>query len=422
MQNCRPLTFRELISNTRPKLRARYTRAYLNLKSGKVTSIDNAPAKVESFVKYEKMSEEAKEERKPARLIQHRSYEYLYLLKKYMLPIVKTIKQSDRLTIAGQKINTILGAGLNSKQMADRIHHLFERKTECVALCLDHSKWDGHFNEQLQNVAFDIWLGILHDSNYRRPLRWLLRNQRRNKCKSQSGLKYVVNNTRMSGEYTTSIENSIVNYMILQSVFPTAFIMVNGDDSIVFLSNAEYKQTPSDLRTVFREFGQDTKIDRVARRLTDISFCQCSPLLINGELRMVRDPIRCMSRSGYTALNLVSYDRYLCGLGLCELAANTGVPILQSFSLHLIQKGGATSPSTSVDRFPYALEEEIRIQPITSESRAEFENAFGISVAEQLAWEKQLQSSISADYLEKYKSFHRLNVLGDDDSPPLSSF
>ncbi|APG76637.1 hypothetical protein 2 [Wenzhou tombus-like virus 14] len=404
------------MEETRAKIRSRYHRAYLTLKSGKKWLFDKSLAKVKSFVKFEKMSMEAYDERKPARLIQHRSYEYLYLLKKYMFPLSKALKNCTTKLDTGQPINTIFASGLNSKQLGERIHQMFTQFPNCVALCLDHSKWDGHFNKELMELAHNFWKTLInHLKRFVKMVITLLVMQKKNYATTQHLLNYIFDAIRCSGEWTTAIENSKVNYTILKAVFPSAWILVNGDDSIVFIDRSEFnKLNIADILQEFKIFGQETKLDRVATCMEEISFCQCSPINFGEYYKMVRDPIRAMSRAAYTSIEMTKdlLPRYLSGLGLCELSANSGVPILQSFALHLITKGDSSSPTTAVDRYPYAFEEDLRVIDVSYQTRHSFELAFGMSIPEQLEYERMFQHNVSSSYLEKFKHFHQAERVG----------
>ena len=144
----------------------------------------------------------------------------------------------------------------------------------------------------------------------------------------------------MSGEYTTSIENSLVNWWILQTLFPNASIVVNGDDSLVFLDRHEFDKI--DMKTIlseFSKFGQETKLDRISTVIEEIDFCQCSPVLIDGRYRLIRKPWRVLGRTQLSSYDLTSknIDKYLAGIGICEMTQNCGAPILQQFCLKIIE-------------------------------------------------------------------------------------
>lgn len=404
------LTISEVMSNTRPKLRKRYLRAYNNLFSGTKNIFDNI-AKLETFIKWEKMDTVKVDERKPARLIQHRSYEYLYLLKATMLPLKHMLYECEE-EFMGQSVASIFGSGLDSEGLADAICEHFNHYSDTVALCFDHSKWDGHYSLDLMNVIHPLWISL---SNRSSLLRLLLRSQRYNRGQTQHGLRYRSVGTRASGEWSTSLENSVCNFLLLKTVFPNARVCVNGDDSIVFVRKADYENCNfTQITEQFRDLGQETKLDAVAFEIEQISFCQCKPVYINGRYRMVRDPIRTISRCSYTGLDVENcLDRYLAGLGLCELAANPGVPILQEFALKLIEQSNFASPTTAARQHNLDEFKPSQYCPVTHDNRANFEKAFGFSTAEQIELEKAFSTAKTDQlfkYIDRYKYFHIDNV------------
>lgn len=400
------LTISEVMMNTRQKLRKRYRKAYDNLFLGTKNIFDNI-AKLETFIKWEKMDTVKVEERKPARLIQHRSYEYLYLLKATMLPLKHMLYECEE-EFMGQSVASIFGSGLDSEGLADVIREHFDHFSDTIALCFDHSKWDGHYSLDLMDVIHPLWIKLSDRSSL---LRLLLRSQRYNRGQTQHGLKYRSVGTRASGEWSTSLENSVCNFLLLKTVFPNSRVCVNGDDSIVFVRREVYEKCDfTQITEYFRDLGQETKLDAVAFEIEQISFCQCKPICINGKYRMVRDPIRTISRSSYTGLNVENcLDRYLAGLGLCELAANPGVPILQEFALKLIERSNFASPTTAARQHNLIDPKPSQYRPVTQENRANFEKAFGFSSAEQIELEQVFSTAKTSrlfEYIDRYKYFH----------------
>lgn len=397
----------ELMKNTRTELKSRYQRAKEALNKGYHASL-HIMAGVKAFIKFEKMGQDKIEEGKPARLIQHRSYEYLYLLKSLLGPAADALKKSETKISKTQCIKDIFGVGLPNETLAGRIVETYSKHNDCVVLCLDHSKWDGHYSLEIMKVLHEFWLSIV-DAKNKSLLKKLLSLQEINRGKSQCGLKFKTFATRMSGEYTTSVENTLANYFILKSVFPDSSIIACGDDSLVFLDRKIFNELDlSTLSQKFSHFGQDTKLDRIAHEIEQIDFCQCSPVLVDGKYRMVRKVDRLIGRIQYTNydLNETKLSKYIAGLGLCELANHPGVPIIQELCLTLLNKSGYKSPlRLAIDREGMVSESTAAYKTITMETRASFERAFGITPFEQIMIEK----SFGANYSEQAKQFIKKN-------------
>lgn len=400
-----------LMHNTRLKIRGRYDRAYRNLSNGMMYSLGTM-SKIQTFIKFEKMPIEKLEERKPARLIQHRSYEYLYLMKSVFGPLSEHIKKSEVIiNNSGQQLKEIFGVGLTNQETANRIHSLFLRHKDCVVLCLDHSKWDGHFNEVLMSNMHDFWDTVTKNNrSLNKLVKRLLTLQRVNNGRTKGGIRYRTPFARMSGEYTTSIENSLANYFLLQTTFPNASILVCGDDSLIFLDRKDFEGiTESWIKEQMALFGQDTKVDRIAYTMEEIDFCQCSPIeKEQGSYVMVRKPERLLSRIQYTdyKVNEQNIKKFRNGLALCELANCSGIPILQQFCKHIIENNNFSGPSEQAKPlYDMVNEQRLHLEEVKDLTRVSFEKAFGISVQQQLDVERRLSTKEDKRF-EKYLSKH----------------
>jgi hypothetical protein len=199
--------------------------------------------------------------------------------------------------------------------------------------------------------------------------------------------------SRCSGEYTTSVGNSKTNVVMIRYVFRGAVIkvIVNGDDSVVIMEYEDWRILFNEefIRIEFKKFGMDTKIELVTLKFEEISFCQCNPVLINGVYKMVRNPIRVLSRIQYTDLRPEQHESLIRGLGYCEVALNSGVPILSKLGEWLISLVGtgkinkAVVPGFKLGNYSYS--------DVTMANRWSFYEAFGISPIEQISIENTLK-------------------------------
>lgn len=402
-----------LVNNTRPALRGRYINAHRNIVNNRIF-LDDHYSKLSTFIKYEKAAIEKLE--KPARLIQFRSYEYLYSLKSYVLDHTLTIKDNPDVEWNGQRISEILTKYHNQKGCAEVLLKSWECFANPVAICMDHSKFDGHYAPELLEIEHMYW-NSLYNSKF---LKFLLNKQFHNKARTQNGLRYKMRGHRCSGEYTTSEGNSLINYaMILcyikHSNINNFKIHVNGDDSVLIIEQSEmYKLLNVDY---FKNFNMETEVDKVAYHFQEISYCQCSPVRINGEYKMTKEPTRAMSRAAYCDSKYFKcMSRFLAGSALCDLLSYQGTPVLQSFFLMLLRLSNLSKPLGSVDKRPslYSGNCEVNVTQIDETTREDFSIAFGMTPSEQRLLEKyfdglhqQTEKSVS-DYINKYKlfSFH----------------
>jgi len=388
----------KLIQFTRQKILARYRNAYQSLLKGR-TLVTNRLALAHAFVKVEKMKDG--DEYKPPRLIQHRSYEYLYMLKRGVLDFSKTIRENRELWFH-QPVNTVFTKNMLPRDSLRVMIDSWDSMSDPVALCLDHSTYDARKTLESLTVEHEFW-----NKTFDSPiLRKLLNCQLDNRGYSKGGISYNVRGTRLSGEYTTSDGNSLDNACMLASFVKNCskfFIFVNGDDSVVFVERSDYEEHVPGLEW-FEQFNHKTKLDVMTDEFRRITYCQCSPVRIMGEWVWVKDPIRTITRSSYCRAEYYKcLGRYLCSIGLCELAINSGVPVLQSWAEFLISSGGLVKPLGSVDKIPAQLAGGVsRLQPITDQARSDFEVAFGISIQQQLDMERAFAGDITRTQLEAY--------------------
>lgn len=345
--------------------------------------------RVAAFVKYESAELDIKDppELKAPRLIQHRHPGYCYTLAQYLKPLEHYLF-SRRF---GHRVRRPwITKGMDSWQVGKRLSQM-DRWNDTVFIELDHSRFDSSLRLELRDIEFKFYERFFKGDEW---FRTLIRAQRHNIGRTRNDIRYTVAGTMMSGEYNTSLGDSILNYGALRYwAGPEADIIVNGDDSVVAVPRRVFERLDFNW---FQEIGFKTKYD-IRYSLHDVTYCQCKPVRIDGRWRMVRNPWRVMSRAAHTCKSYPNSELYaeLChAKGLGELCCNTGVPILQEFALRMI----ACNPRFSKKAFDrYMLENRrrevftTRAQPVTAQARLDFELAFGVTAAQQLSLERALQ-------------------------------
>lgn len=407
---------KEVMNSTRKSIFRRYNNAYRTLLTNRL-SYNEINGRLDSFVKYEKWSLEKILAGKTPRVVQHRSFEFLYLNKSFMLPIVSKLKSCSDF-IYGQEVNSIFMKYYKNYQQINIIRKYWNKFKHPVCLCLDMKAFDGHVTTSLLEIEQSFWLSFYTGLDFR-VLKKLYKSQLTNIGMTKGGIKFKKKGSRVSGDYSTSDGNSLINYLMLRAYLNylkiDGYIFVNGDDSMVIIEkpNVEF-----DLNTLsfFNIFGMECECDRIAEYFEDINFCQANPVRINNNYRFVKSPFRTMSRTTVCPSQYINcIDRYLSGIGLCELASNVGVPILQAWSLKLLFDSGFTKPLGSIDK-SYSLfvnEELITINPISEDTRQSFSMAFKISPLEQIELENFLLTGHSIsnpkliNFINKYNKFHK---------------
>lgn len=408
-----PVDHKTLIENTRSTIRKRYKTAYFNLRT-RVVNISSRETTSKTFVKYEKIPIGKYDDGKPPRLIQFRDFTYVYSLKKQVLGHSLAMKSgADIEWMYGQQANTVFTKLYDNYGIARVLFQSWSYFTEPVAICLDHSKFDGHYHSELLKLEHDYWLRL----NPSRELKILLEHQLVNRGRTVHGHKYKVEGTRLSGEFTTSEGNSVMNYAMLvtwlqASGITNARVHVNGDDSVVIIEHVELsKLLPY---SFFLNFNMETEEDRVVDDFRLISYCQSQPIRVikDGQLTwyMVKEPLRTLARLQYSDDRYLSiWRRYLSGVGLCELACNSGVPVMQALALVLVSQ--SEKPLGSVDKAPALHSGNLScFANVHDVTRIDYEVAFGITPSLQKELELGFAGAIRSPTdlkltLDKYKLF-----------------
>lgn len=403
-------SIKSVVLNSRPSVRGRYKRAYRDLVYKRLY-IDDVFSKSTAFVKFEKIPMTKYEEGKSPRLIQYRSFEYLLLLKSCLKPFSDAIKEGNVVNpVNGQNMSSIFTKTMTPRQIAVAMKESWDSFAHPVGVCLDHSKFDGHYDELLLESEHAMWL---HMFNNKKLLKRLLNCQINNKGRTQNKLTYFVKGTRLSGEFTTSDGNTTTNINMIEqwlgdSEITNYRLHVNGDDSVVIIDIADLdKLLPL---TYFNNFNMETELEGLAYDFRQITYCQSSPIRIQGEWLMVKNPKRTLSRISYADSKYVNCrERYLLGTNLCELAVSSGVPMIQSFCLRNLSN--KARPLGSVDKTPakIASQESLMVRPINDQTRDDFHVAFGISKVNQILFETWMAgetNELALINIERYKNFH----------------
>lgn len=372
-----PWSFQAVIDHYAGGKRIRYMRARENLRK---YGFRTAHANVRMFLKDDKYLEDGLKE---PRCIQYRAMEYCLLLGRYVHAIEKHVYQAE---VNGSRV---IAKGMNSYERAQWVVDAWNSFDGPVAVLLDHSKYDAHVSVPLLDIEHRFYRACFG------PNKWLARLlalQLVNKGYTKNGTRYMVKGTRMSGDVNTGLGNSVVNYAMLAEVLGhlPGRILVDGDDSIIITSTVCLTELRDRVQKMCPLFGMETKAD-LAFGMQEVEFCQCRPVELSTGWRMVRNPERVIQRSPWTTRNYneKGNQRLLRTIGLCELACNNGVPVLQAYSQDLASKGhGRVLQDHWSARA--LLERGTGVQPITAAARMSFYQAWGITPEQQVTMEKGL--------------------------------
>lgn len=392
------LSEEEFLARCTPRLRTKYRKA---LESVRISGLTEKDARVKMFVKYEKDPQLTIRDKCP-RGIQYRNPRYTATLACWLRPVEDVLFKSSIKGVLCPVEDRVFAKGLNSYQVASRLRAM-QKWSNTVWILLDHSRFDAHVVPALLRAEHAVYNRVYV---YNEELKRLLAMQLFNKGRTKCGIKYRCKAKKMSGEYNTSLGDSIINLAMLMrwTEGTSAEILVNGDDSVIAVSEDEFDHLDMGM---FDEVGFTTKVE-VTRNFANVEFCQCKPVPMgDGTYRMIRNPYRTVSKGVCTTKKypgVKTYQRLLSAMGTCELACNDGVPVLQSFASYLLRHGKGATPIAIDDWYEWrvALEPRARKpQPreISQECRAGFSISFGIDVVKQIALENYFDTEQHDEYV-----------------------
>lgn len=367
-----------------PGSRRRYLRAFSHIKT---RGLDSGFTKIKAFVKIEKWDESLLTKKAP-RLIQFRSYEYCALLSQFLIPIEQKLWSYEENGI------NVFAKGLSTLTIAKVIVRMSELWDDTIFVMADHSKFDSCILSKWIKLEEKMYMNCAMDEE----LEWLMQQQQQNRGLTRNGIRYRCVARKMSGEYNTSLGDSVINYCILKDVFRNVehHIFVNGDDSVIAVRKSQLHKI--DLtEQQWLKYGMKTTYE-ITDDVEQVEFCQCKPVMIRqGVYRMVRKPDRVMSR-GIVAVKRyqgIAWNRLVKSIGMSEMACHDGIPVLQAFAEHLMRAAGDVKHINS--EISMHARNERTLNPlhkkITDEARNSFYRAFDIPPSKQISMEQWLDAN-----------------------------
>jgi len=379
-------SFREVINHYSGAKKKEYERGAQSLSDDPLNF--KKDAKVRMFLKDDKYHIDTLEtkredaEIKPARCIQFRNKRYGLTLATYLQPLEHKVY-----SLVDRTGTFVFAKGRNMDQRASDLAAKWDSFVNPVGILLDHSKFDCHVKEEhleQEHAFYENWF------KGDQKLSMLLRMQKRNSGSTHLGTTYRTVGTRMSGDQNTGLGNSCINYGMLRPFGgENAAYYIDGDDSVIIVERADLNKLDF---SFFELMGMSTKHE-VVYELEKVEFCQCRPVYDGVNWHMVRNPMRVLARLPWLTnkKHLPVIPRYLKSIGMCELALNLGIPVLQSIAESYMKAGGGKYIVT--DRHYLAKDMYIKpwnakSVPIRQVTRESFERAWAISIEEQEKLEK----------------------------------
>jgi hypothetical protein len=390
-----PWTYEEVVAKYSGAKRLKYELAAQSLLDDPWRREDSY---VQAFTKGEKL--ETTKKLSDPRIIQFRPPRHILSLAAYLEPVdqgLYALKSSGR---HGMRHRTrLIAKGLNQRQRADAIRSKWSEFSDPVCFSIDASRFDLHVHRKvLEQVEHMVYLRLYRGDT---SLASLLGSQLVNRVRSSQGLRYTVQGNRMSGDKNTATGNCLLALVMALAAMRRLRIrkfdtFVDGDDVLLFVERAQETLVRERLAAEYLTFGQEIKVEGIAYRLSDITHCQCRLTLTSGgDWIMVRPWKKVLSSSLVSTRHFASPKsaEVIRSIAQCELALNSGVPILQAFSVSVLNRIGSGATS-KVGRYAYAFVtskwQDVKAIPITPAARVAFALTWGVSPEEQILIEREL--------------------------------
>lgn len=386
--------------------RARYERAHRQLlEQGGMVFKDQA--KVKMFVKMEGYKIKENKPFPDCRAIQFRTFEYTLKLASKIRPAEHKMYMLD--SVEGFPEGRMFAKNMNQFEKARAIVEMVESMPGARIVCCDLSRYDAHLQVPiLRDVEHVAWNAAVNDPELARLLRLQLKNKG-SAHTSDGKVRYSVRGERMSGDANTAGGNCIITACALTGFFKRRGhrfkILVDGDDSVAVYMGP--RLTIEELDEYFRRLGMVIGIDCEPTRIEEVDFCQSRPVQVNGVWTMIRDPMKVLTKVGLTHRkdSVAAYKKRLYTTASCEGFLARGVPILQAYCRALIRNCVRQMTGRQLRRgflkgevLSYRMQ-HLQVKPthyvdvpVEMQTRRSFERAFGITVEEQIVYEKYLDT------------------------------
>jgi len=365
--------------------------------------LSKADAFITAFVKYERLGEWDKD----PRMIQFRCRSFSALLATYLKVIehrLYVLKGDGGFLPPGR----VIAKGLNQRERAKLVLNKLSRFNSPVVNCGDASRWDMHVRKEVLELEHSVYNYCFCDRILASILNWQLVN----KGRTSTGVVYTCPGGRMSGDMNTALGNCLLAVIIIATALEGEKwdLVDDGDDFFVINEEEDNLRIRAKISQTFAGLGFKLKLEDSVREFGKIIFCQSQIVHDGVGFKFVRSPMKILgfgvSGSKFAKQGEKAFRVHLRAVGLCELALNVGVPIVQEWAVALLRMAGKVRTTEgaliNLGRFAMAKREVhagslmdlacVEPRPITIEARVSFAEAFGISIGEQEYWEDWCRS------------------------------
>jgi len=383
-----PMTEDQYLNSCDSGRRARYSAVRDDLHKMRIR-------KPTQFVKLEPSDALVKEP--VCRIITDPGVQYNYEIGMYIKPAEHAIMLGFE-AMLGYKV---IMKGMNAKELARDLRESWESFAQPASRSGDASRFDAHTGVEIRrDLEFPVYTGLFQSKSLGRLLnRGLVRDV---VARARDGKFVYQLKSRGSGYHNTGIGNCIITsmmvlrYLVENKIY--ARLKVNGDDwFIIYDRNDSCKL--AGMITYFLSHGYSMVMEAEVYDFEQIDFCQTSPIPIDGEWIMVRNPRKCRLKDLHTSMVRTdkTFRSWCSAVGESGLSMSSGVPILQEFYSCILRSALGAKPGHFFDK--YSGRQQLskgltyKRKEVDSATRYSFWLAFGYTPDEQIALETEYLNS-----------------------------
>lgn len=382
-------------------LRRRYLEAERSiLEDAPVSSGDSF---IQAFLKAEKRKPQ--DVAKP-RMIFPRSPRYNLHLASWLKPFEHWLWGNLKSrAISGCGNTRVVAKGLNQVQRANLIVRKMSKLADCVVFEVDGKAFEAHISRRQLQLEHSVYLtAYAGDEDLARALG----KQLVNKGRTSGGIRFSRDGGRASGDFNTGMGNSLIMLAIVRATMSQVGCrhwdtLVDGDNALIFLPGSVAARVRAAFPTAaLHVAGHTMTLEQSVSDVESITFGQSRPIKTKGGWKLVRDYRKVISHgtSSHAHLREPRYAlEYLRGVACCEASLADEVPILWSWTNHLLAQTESVKRVRLHGLADYqamglAVGEVVaaarRAKRPDDETRASFAKAFGMGPDEQLRLEALL--------------------------------
>lgn len=357
-------------------------------------------ARLSAFVKGDKARLDRKF--KAPRLIQARGPRYNVSVARWIKPLEHALYGLTSFNDQLVRKSKLIAKGLSLTERATVIREKMDAIPNCIVLSIDCSQFDKHVSAQVLKLEHAVYTRVYNDPE----LQSILSHQLRNKGVTSTGVKYSVPGNRASGDMNTALGNCLIMLLVIRMIarlqrWGQYDMFIDGDDTLLFLPASQLTKYKSNIVNGFLSVGFTVRVEGVYTEYEKVEHCQCKPVFNGERYMMCRNPYKVLSHLGssYKHFRHNNYaQRMLRTMAKCEALLSRGLPISSVYASKLesaLSTYKLTNFTERDDEFYKLGLEEISLEEfkpwvVTERARRSLERAWGISVPDQLAIERQM--------------------------------